>query len=249
MSFDYEAAVLYDLMNPPQFEPDQIDFHLHHAIRARNVLDFGAGTGRVAIPLAEHRVNVTCFDKFAGMLAALVIKVAGRTELHPFVTPVSGDPLTIDLKKQFTYAYMSRVLFYLPTDEERVALFRNVAKHIEPNGVFCVDAPMGSRLSQPKTQTHKIRLGRYQYTVAIGYERQGGTQYKGVYTFTEHYNGELMKTRDSHFDAADIPGKNYMIDLFNEAGLTVEEIYADHKFKPYPSTGEADYGIFLARKK
>lgn len=249
MAFDYEAAVLYDLMNPPGFEPDQIDFHLYHAIRARNVLDFGAGTGRVAIPLAERRVNITCFDKFAGMLAALIIKVAVRPELHPFVTPMSGDPLTIDLKKQFTYAYMSRVLFYIPSDEERVALFRNVAKHLEPNGVFCCDAPIGTRLSQPKTQTHKIRLGRYQYAVSMNYERLGGTQYRGNFTFTEHFNGELVKTREDHFDAADIPNRAYMVDLFKEAGLTVEEVYADHKFKPYPSSGEADYGIFMARKK
>jgi SAM-dependent methyltransferase len=249
ISFDYVAALYYDLMNPAFFEPEQIDFHLHYALRAKTALDIGAGTGRIAIPLAEHRVHVTAFDLFRGMLAALEIKLTARPELQPFITPVTGDPLTVDFKRQFGMAYMARVLFYICSDADRVQTFRNIARHLEPRGLFIVDAPIGTRPAQPRTQFSKTKMGRATYTVYNRFERQGGAHYKGLLNFEEHLDGVLLRTVDREFDGYDIPSKAYLTDLFNESGFVLEEAYSDLKFKPYPTTGDADYGIFVARKR
>lgn len=245
----YANAVFYELMNPVQQEPEQIDFHLHYALRTRNVLDYGAATGRMAIPLAERRIHVTAYDKFPGMLAGLLLKLAGRPELHPYLTPIWGDSNEVDLKRQFPHAYMARVLFYMVDDAERVAAFRWIHKHLEPNGIFVVDAPIGPRPSQPIAPFHKTRLGRAQYSVDMGFQRQGGTRYKLQCVYNEFYDGKLIHTDTSEVDAADIPSKAYMVDLFKESGFELDEAYVDHKFKPYPTTGDANYGIFVARKR
>lgn len=49
-----KAAHLYDLFD----QKANIEFFFHFAFQAGEILDIGAGTGRIAIPLAERGVTV-----------------------------------------------------------------------------------------------------------------------------------------------------------------------------------------------
>lgn len=75
MSTNYDADV-YDAMHPGSLSGD-VEWYRRKAVESGGpVLELGAGTGRVSIPIAEAGVNVTAVDLDPGMLGKLTQKVA-----------------------------------------------------------------------------------------------------------------------------------------------------------------------------
>lgn len=97
------------------------------------VVEFGVGTGRVAVPLAERGVEVVGVDISPEMLAKL-------TEKSPAVTAVEGDMTTVALGREFALAYVAfNSIFALDTQDAQVELFRNAAAHLRPGGRFALE--------------------------------------------------------------------------------------------------------------
>jgi SAM-dependent methyltransferase len=97
------------------------------------VLEYGVGTGRLAVPLAERGVEVVGVDISPEMLAKLKEKSSA-------VTVVEADMTTVSLEREFSLAYIAfNSIFALPTQEAQVELFRNAAAHLRPGGRFLLD--------------------------------------------------------------------------------------------------------------
>lgn len=93
------------------------------------VLDAGCGTGRVAIELARHGIEVTGVDVDTSMLAT-------ARELGLEVTWVEADLRSLDLDRTFEVVVMAgNVPLFTPagTQAELVAA---VARHVAPTGVL-----------------------------------------------------------------------------------------------------------------
>ena len=58
-----KAAHLYDLFD----KKENIEFFYQYAKDAGEILDIGAGTGRIAIPLAERGIKVYCVEPSPAM--------------------------------------------------------------------------------------------------------------------------------------------------------------------------------------
>jgi SAM-dependent methyltransferase len=98
------------------------------------VLELGVGTGRVAVPLAERGLEMHGLDPSQGMLARLREK-SDRVEIHDGV--MDG----FDLGLQFSLVYVVFSTIFAPlTQEEQLATFRTVARHLSPGGAFVVQA-------------------------------------------------------------------------------------------------------------
>jgi SAM-dependent methyltransferase len=98
------------------------------------VLELGVGTGRVAVPLAERGLAVHGLDPSEGMLARLSEK-SDAVEIH---VGVMDD---FDLGLEFSLVYVVFATIFAPlTQEEQVATFDAVARHLQPGGVFVVQA-------------------------------------------------------------------------------------------------------------
>jgi SAM-dependent methyltransferase len=101
------------------------------------VLDYGAGTGRLALPLAARGYEVTAVDTSAQMLAALAQKPgAARVVTHvgrmqDFTTEQGHDLATC----VFT------VLLYLLTEEDLAQSIAAAARALRPGGQFLIDIP------------------------------------------------------------------------------------------------------------
>jgi SAM-dependent methyltransferase len=94
-----------------------------------SVLDAGCGTGRVAIELARHGIDVVGVDLDASMLAT-----AGR--LAPELTWVESDLASLSLGRRFDVVVMAgNVPLFTPPGTE-VALLAGVARHVAPAGVL-----------------------------------------------------------------------------------------------------------------
>src|ERR1700742_1237509 len=97
------------------------------------LLEFGVGTGRLAVPLAEKGHDVVGVDVSEDMLAQLTKKTDA-------VTTVVGDMTTVRVEREFAVAYIAfNSIFVLNTQQDQVDLFRNAAAHLRPGGCFVLE--------------------------------------------------------------------------------------------------------------
>lgn len=109
------------------------------------VLELGAGSGRVTIPLARDGHEVVAVDQSKAMLARL----RSRTESLPGavrsrITVVDGDLCTFSAPgPKFPLVIAAfNVLEHLYTRGELAACFARVAAHLAPGGAFAFDVQM-----------------------------------------------------------------------------------------------------------
>jgi SAM-dependent methyltransferase len=92
-----------------------------------SVLDAGCGTGRVAIELARHSIEVVGVDVDASMLTS-------ARRRAPDLTWVAADLTALDLGRTFDVVVMAgNVLLFTPPGTE-AALVAGVARHVAPGG-------------------------------------------------------------------------------------------------------------------
>jgi SAM-dependent methyltransferase len=92
MGYDNWAHI-YDLLYEQLFGRAYADMTAQHLglipSTATSVLDVGAGTGRLAIPLAQRSMHVTVVEPSAGMMGQLM-QYAKEAGVLPFITPVQS---------------------------------------------------------------------------------------------------------------------------------------------------------------
>jgi SAM-dependent methyltransferase len=100
------------------------------------ILEFGVGTGRLAIPLAQRGFDVHGIDGSSEMLAALAAKPGGDA-----VTTTVGDFAATDLGLRFSLVVLAvNTIFALPDQEAQLRCFALAARHLEVGGRFVVEA-------------------------------------------------------------------------------------------------------------
>lgn len=100
------------------------------------VLEFGVGTGRLALPLAARGLAVTGVDSSAEMLAGLRAKPGGAD-----LPVVVGDFADVRVGGRFALVVLAiNTLFALPDQEAQVRCMANAAAHLLPGGRFVVEA-------------------------------------------------------------------------------------------------------------
>jgi len=102
------------------------------------ILDFGAGTGRLSIPLTKRGYNVIAIEKSIGMLDEFKRKLQGQnSDIEIFNCSISE----YDNGKADLAIALFTVLSYSITEEELSENIRNICKHVKPNGYFFFDLP------------------------------------------------------------------------------------------------------------
>ena len=104
-------------------------------------LEFGIGTGRVALPLAERGVSVRGIDLSHDMVAQLRKKPGGDS-----IAVVIGDYATTRVDGTFTLVYLVfNTINNQTTQEAQAATFANAAAHLVPGGCFVVEVGVPPR--------------------------------------------------------------------------------------------------------
>jgi SAM-dependent methyltransferase len=136
--FTGRVAEGYDLGSPEMYEPSLLaataDFLAAEA-RGGRALEFGIGTGRVALPLAERGVPVSGIDISADMIDQL----RGKPGSAAIETAV-GDFATTVVPGEFSLVYVVyNSISNLLEQSEQVQAFRNAARHLGPAGRFVME--------------------------------------------------------------------------------------------------------------
>jgi len=122
------------------------------AFSPATVLDAGCGTGRVAIELARHGIDVAGADLDASMLAT-------ARQRAPELTWVEADLAQLDLGRTFDLVVMAGnvPLFTAPGTE--AALVAGVARHVRPGGLLVAGFSIDRGYSHVDYDAHTAAVG------------------------------------------------------------------------------------------
>jgi SAM-dependent methyltransferase len=135
MSATYDPET-YDLLIPESFGGD-VDWYRRLARESGGpVLELGAGTGRVTIPIAQDGLEIWALDAHRGMLDTLRSK-AGRLpdDVRSRIQTVEGDMRTFALDHKFPLVIIPfRAFLHNLTSDDQLACLRRVHAHLTPGG-------------------------------------------------------------------------------------------------------------------
>jgi SAM-dependent methyltransferase len=140
MSFAEDSAEIYD-DEPRGDEADAVAF-LHDAAKDGPALELAIGTGRIALPLVATGTRVDGVDLSEPMVARLRAKPGG-SDLDVTI----GDFADVPIDGTYRLIYVVyNTFFNLLTQDDEVRCFENVARHLEPEGVFVIETMVPSWL-------------------------------------------------------------------------------------------------------
>jgi len=134
--YNNKFAPIYDLFQ--KGVKDDVRFYLDYFKKFRgSILEVGAGTGRITVPLLEHRLNVTALDIAPGMLT--ILKEKAKQKKLPVKT-VRGDMKTFKLRKKFDAIIVTfRTFQHLYTVQDQTRALQNFKRHLKPHCTLIFD--------------------------------------------------------------------------------------------------------------
>lgn len=143
MQHDEDAARQIDLWERwaaamPDLYPDRdptliVDFL---AERRSPYLDLGAGSGRIAIPLARRGLDVTALE----IAPALVARLREQVGEAPGLQVVAADMAEFSLPSRFGCVLAVRSsFFHLGTMERQIRCLETIARHLDDEGTLVLD--------------------------------------------------------------------------------------------------------------
>lgn len=143
---------------------DDVAFYVSLAKRHGGpVLEYGAGNGRIALPIARHGIDVTGVDLSDAMLTDFRARLAREpVEVRRRVSLRRGDMRTVRLRRRYPLvvaAFNTMLHLYDRRDFER--FFARVREHLSPGGRFVFDVSVPAAEEQvrdPERAYHAPRL-------------------------------------------------------------------------------------------
>jgi SAM-dependent methyltransferase len=114
------------------------------------VLEFGVGTGRIALALHERGIEVHGIDGSPVMLERLAAKPHGSE-----IRTHCGDFADTALDARFSVvALVANTIYALPDQDAQVRCFANAAHHLIPGGRFVIEA----WVPDPPSEHERLRV-------------------------------------------------------------------------------------------
>lgn len=136
--FGESVAASYDDSVADMFAADVVDPAvdvLAELAGDGRALEFGIGTGRLALPLAQRGVPVHGIELSSAMVARLREKPGGED-----LDVTLGDFAETSVDGEFTLVYLAfNTIMNLTSQAAQVSCFRNAAEHLHPGGCFVVE--------------------------------------------------------------------------------------------------------------
>lgn len=223
-----KAAHLYDLFDTKE----NIEFFYHYAKEAGEILDIGAGTGRIAIPLAERGAKVICVEPSLAMRGEFQNKLSQRPELLKNIELTAGDAMSFDLDRTFPAAFLSGTFDHFLDDKERLKSLQNIAKHLKVNGKLVFDVFLGLMKDSPLSPAGKLKKGDTEYRRFVGDRILPDEKMEVVLVFETYESGKL-KERIEERSIVGLIQRERLHHLLKESGFEVKNEFANYDFARY----------------
>jgi SAM-dependent methyltransferase len=232
-TYGERIAERYDFLYP-EADEGSTDFLAQLASGGR-VLELAIGSGRMALPLVELGLEVHGIDASPEMIARLRSKPGGDT-VHVTV----GDFADVDVDGSFALVVVSfNTFFCLLTQEAQVACFRNVAAHLDADGVFVIQAFVPDLARFDHDQRVETRMVGTRHALLYLSEHDPASQRVSsqlvelMETGIRMYPVELRYAWPSELDL-----------MARLAGLELRERLEDWDGKPFTSTSQSHVSVY-----
>jgi SAM-dependent methyltransferase len=210
------------------------------------ILELGAGSGRLTLPLAEAGHSVVAVDVSPSMLARLRSRLDDSTQdIKERIQVVEADLCELDLATAFDLILVPFYTFnYLLTPQSQRQALKRIARHLIPNGNALIDLflPLKHIRQCPSEPIMKVD----RVDEATGNRIRGWNQYvmdieRQIETRIHRFeitapNGEVYEreftTRRRYFFPQELEA------LFAAADLKVKAIYSGYQRKPVAPDSE-----------
>jgi SAM-dependent methyltransferase len=140
--FGEPVAESYDESSDAMFAHEVVDPAVDVLVAVSGggpALEFGIGTGRIALPLATRGVPVSGIDLSGAMVARLRAKPGGDA-IPVTIGDFSTAAVEGALAGSFALVYLVfNTIMNVTTQAGQVAVFRNAAAHLRPGGAFVIE--------------------------------------------------------------------------------------------------------------
>jgi SAM-dependent methyltransferase len=234
--FDDRIAASYEAKWPELFDPAVIGpavGFLADAAGSGAALEFGIGTGRLALPLRQRGVRVHGIELSPAM--------AARLRAQPEAADIGvtiGDFAEAQVTGAFSLVYLVRnTIMNLTSQDAQVDCFANAARHLAPGGCFVIEVIVPALRRLPPGETVRAftvtpaHLGFDEYDVAA----------QGV--ISRHYwktDGEL-ETFEAPFRYVWPAELDLMARL---AGMALRERWSDWNRAPFTSDSASHVSVW-----
>jgi SAM-dependent methyltransferase len=228
--FDEWIAQRYEALWPELFDPALIDLTVSFLARlAGPALEFGIGTGRIALPLRDRGIAVQGIELSPAMAA----------RLHGSNLDVTiGDFATAKVGTTFRLVYLVRnTITNLTSQDQQVEAFRNAAAHLEPGGCFVIENYVPELRRLPPGETTHVFTATAEH---VGYEDYDVANQIAVSHHHWMIDGQLRSFSSPHRYAW--PAE---LDLMARlAGLTLRDRWSTWRRDPFTSESRAHISIW-----
>ena len=199
------------------------------------VLELGAGTGRVLLPLAEAGFAITGVDNTAEMLA-IALKQVDNRQLNQRVTLLEADARTLSLAERFGMAFIALNTFLHNLQRaDQLATLQVAFDHLLPGGALVIDLPPNDELA------HQPDDGVYEFEATI---LEPGTQARidkyvasRVHWATQEQELSYRMVEGAHIEVTHFRLRHVfrheMDLLLHQSGFQFPDWYGDYDLSPY----------------
>jgi hypothetical protein len=235
--FGEDVAARYDESSAGEFAPEVLDPAVDFLAQLAGpgpALEFGIGTGRVALPLAARGIRMQGIELSEAMARRLRAKPGGEE-----IDVAIGDFSTTRVDGAFRLVYLVfNTIGNLTTQSSQVACFQNAAAHLEVGGTFVIEVGVPDLQRLPPGETvipfhvSDEHIGFDEYDVA----NQG---------LISHH---LEITPDGRAIRASIPFRYVWpaeLDVMAQlAGMTLRERWSDWRRAPFTSASRKHVSVW-----
>lgn len=196
-------------------------------------LEFGIGTGRIALPLAQRGVPVHGVDMSKAMVDKLTSKENGAN-----IGVTIGDFATASIDDSFFVVYLVfNTIMNLTTQAAQVECFRNAAAHLDPGGHFVIEVMV------PRLQ--RLPPGETLVAYDLSEKHWGIDEYDiGSQGLTSHH----LRIADGDVQRFSVPFRYVWpaeLDLMAQlAGMTLSERWGGWAQESFTSTSESHVSVW-----
>jgi Methyltransferase domain len=234
--FGERAASVYDERAADMFDPAVVTpvvELLADLAGDGGALEFGIGTGRIALPLAARGVRVAGIDSSEAMVARLRAKPGGDA-----IEVAVGDFAHTRVGGGFAVVYLVfNTIFNLVTQDDQVACFENAAAQLGGGGRFVIETGV------PDLQ--RLPVGQTIVPFHAGPDGLGFDVYDVV---TQRFSSQHYVFEDGRVEASPVEFRYAWpaeLDLMARlAGLRLEARWAGWRREPFTSLSRAHVSVY-----